>query len=45
VVFVHDDTPRIKWRLAVIEGVNKEAADGLIQFADIRTVLEERIDQ
>ena len=36
-MFVHDDTPRIKWRLAVIEGVNKEAADGLIQFADIRT--------
>lgn len=29
VVLVHDDTPRIRWKLAVIEGVNKEA-DGLI---------------
>ena len=36
VVLVHDDTPRIKWRLAVIEGVNK-GADGLIRSADIRT--------
>ena len=34
VVLIHDDTPRIKWRLAVIEGVNK-GADGLIRSADI----------
>ena len=36
VVLVHDDTPRMKWKLAVIEGVNK-GADGLIRSADIRT--------
>ena len=36
VVIIHDDTPRIKWKLAVIEGVNK-GADGLIRSADIRT--------
>jgi len=33
VVLVHDDTPRIRWKL---EGVNK-GADGLIRSADIRT--------
>jgi len=35
-VLVHDDTPRIKWKLAVIEGVNK-STDGIIRSADIRT--------
>ena len=36
VVLIHDDTPRIQWKLAVIEQVNK-GADGLIHSADIRT--------
>ena len=36
VVLVYDDTPRIKWKLAVIVGVNK-GADGLIQSADTYT--------
>ena len=35
-MLVHDDPPRIKWKLAVIKGVNK-GADGLIQAADIQT--------
>ena len=35
-ILVHDDTPRIKWKLGVIEGVNK-GADGLIQSAVIQT--------
>jgi len=36
VVLIHDETPRIKWRLAVIESLNK-GADGLVRSADIRT--------
>ena len=36
IVLVHDDTPRIKWKLAVIEGLNK-GSDGLIRSANIRT--------
>ena len=30
VVLIHDDTPRIQWKLAIIEQVNK-GADGLIR--------------
>jgi len=36
VVLIHDDTPRVQWKLAVIEGVNK-GADGLIRSANVRT--------
>ena len=36
IILVHDDTPRIKWKLGVIEGVNK-GADGLIRSAVIQT--------
>ena len=36
IILIHDDTPRIKWKFAVIEGVNK-GADGLIRSADIQT--------
>ena len=36
IVLVHDDTPRIKWKLAVIEGLNK-GSDGLVRSANIRT--------
>ncbi|XP_065918376.1 uncharacterized protein [Dysidea avara] len=36
VVLVHDDTPRIRWDLAVIEDVIK-GSDGLIRAAKIRT--------
>ena len=36
IVLIHDDTPRVQWKLAVIEGVNKEA-DGLIRSANVRT--------
>ena len=36
VVFVHDDSARVNWKLAVIESVNK-GADGLIRSANIRT--------
>jgi len=36
IVLVHDDTPRIKWKLAVIERLMKRA-DGLVRSADIRT--------
>lgn len=32
VVLVHDDVPRVNWKLAVIEAVNK-GADGLIRSA------------
>ena len=44
IIFVHDDTPRIKWKLAVFEGVNK-GADGLIRSADIQTTTGKQIDQ
>jgi len=36
VVIIHDDTPRVQWRLAVIESVNK-GGDGLIRSATVRT--------
>ena len=36
VVLIHDDTPRIQWKLAIIEQVNK-GADGLIRSANVRT--------
>ena len=36
IILVHDDTPRIKWKLGVIEGVNK-GVDGLIRSAVIQT--------
>ena len=36
VVLVHDDTPRVNWRYAVIEGVIR-GNDGLIRAANIRT--------
>ena len=36
VVLVHDDKPRIKWKLAVIENLT-EGKDGYVRSADIRT--------
>ena len=36
IVLIHDDVPRIQWKLAVIEQVNK-GADGLIRSANVRT--------
>ena len=36
VVLIHDDTPRVNWRMAVIESVNK-GADGMIRSANVRT--------
>jgi len=36
VVLIHDDTPRLQWKLAVMEQVNK-GADGLIHSANVRT--------
>ena len=36
IILVHDDTTRIKWKLGVIEGVNK-GADGLIRSSVIQT--------
>lgn len=36
IVLIHDNTPRIQRRLAVIEKVNK-GADGLIHSANVRT--------
>ncbi|XP_065901997.1 uncharacterized protein [Dysidea avara] len=36
IVLIHDDTPRVQWKLAVIEQVNK-GADGLIRSANVRT--------
>ena len=33
---IHDDTPRVNWRMAVIESVNK-GRDGIIRSADICT--------
>ena len=35
-MLVHDDTPRVKWRLAVIEDV-LVGEDGLIRAVNIRT--------
>ena len=35
-VLIHDDTPRVQWKLAIIEGVNK-GADGLICSTNVRT--------
>lgn len=37
VVLIHDDSPRINWKLAVVETVNR-GADGLIRSANVRTV-------
>ena len=39
IVLIHDDTPRVQWKLAVIEQVNK-GADGLICSANVRTSTE-----
>ena len=36
IVLIHDDTIRVQWKLAIIEGVNKEA-DGFICSATVRT--------
>ena len=36
VVLIHDDTPRVNWKYAVIEGVIR-GNDGLIRAANIRT--------
>ena len=36
IVLVHDDTPRVNWKLAVIQQVIK-GKDGLIRAANIRT--------
>ena len=36
VVLVHDDKPRIKWKLAVIENLT-EGKDGHVRSTDIRT--------
>jgi len=38
VVLIHDDTPRIIWKLAVIEELLK-GKDGLVRAANIRTAL------
>ena len=35
-MLIHDDTPRVNWRMAVIESVNK-GADGMIRSANVRT--------
>jgi len=36
VVLIHDDVPRIQWKLAMIDGVNK-GEDGLIRSASVKT--------
>ena len=36
VVQIHDDCPRIQWRLGVVEQLNK-VADGLIRSVQLRT--------
>ena len=36
VVLIHDDGPRVQWKLAVIEKLS-EGGDGLIRAADVRT--------
>ena len=36
VVQIHDDCPRIQWRLGVIEQLNK-GADGLVYSVQLRT--------
>jgi len=38
VVLIHDDTPRVNWRMAVIESVNK-GRDGVIHSANISTTI------
>ena len=35
-MLIHDDTPRINWRMAVIESVNK-GADGMILSVNVLT--------
>ena len=36
IVLIHGDTPRVQWKLAITEYVNK-GADGLIRSATVRT--------
>ena len=36
VLLIHNDTPRMQWKLAIIEGLNK-GEDGLIRSANVRT--------
>ena len=36
VVLIHDDGPRMQWKLAVVENL-REGGDGLIRAADLRT--------
>jgi len=36
VLLIHNDTPRMQWKLAIIEGLNK-GEDGLIRLANVRT--------
>ena len=36
IVLIHDDTPRVQWKLSVVEQVNK-GTDGLIRSANVRT--------
>ena len=36
IVLIHDDTPRVQWKLAMFEEVNK-GTDGLIRSAIVRT--------
>ena len=36
VILIHDDTPRIQWKLAIIEDINKEE-DGHIRSANVKT--------
>ena len=36
VVLIHDDSPRVNWRMAVIESLNK-GRDGVVRSANIRT--------
>ena len=36
VVLIHDDTPRIQWKLAIIEKINK-GEDGLIRSVNVKT--------
>jgi len=35
IVLIHDDTPGVQWKLAVMKQVNK-GADGLIRSANVR---------
>ena len=36
VVLIHDNTPRIQWKLAIIEEINK-GEDGFIRSANVKT--------